>query len=261
MNPTILREDLSQVAPGAYTNAKKISAWANPFTGVSLIDEDPTGKFMSIVKDPTGDYVRLWYPKDHVGVITELGKQSYSLKLTKPGAKVRIEYDHMYETGFDLSTGPGKPGPIINVGPESGPLGTDVMFTWGSTVTPNAKPENAILQRQDGVQMMQPPYYTANVAKGVWTHRALEVRAPSTVGGNDGYAQWELNNVLLKKVTGALGNISLSDDVLVKLQHFAGGAQSHMGESFGRRKNVVITIGSVAAPVVVTSWRSTLSRS
>lgn len=261
-----LHENLSLVSapfPGAaYVKAKKATAWGTLPAGVALIDEDQVGQFMAVVKDPTGDYLRLWYPKDHVGVQTALGKQSFSFKLTKPGTVVRVEYDHMYETGFDLSTGPGKPGPIINVGPEAGPLGTDVMFTWGSTVTTNPKPENAILQRQDGVQLMQPPVYTANVVKGVWTHRALEVRAPSTVGGADGYAQWEINGAVVKRVTGSLGNISLADDILVKMQHFAGGAQAHMAESWGRRKNSFVYIGVAGTgnppPPVVTSWRATV---
>lgn len=251
---TVLTEDLTACATGAYVTANKALAWGS----ATLHDQDAVGKFFSIVDDVAGRYNRLWYPANAVGTTNPapLGTQEYQIALGKPGVAVTIECDLLFETGFDMSHGPGKCVPAIQWGSvNSGPSGgTRAFVIWGSAITQNPKPFNAILQDQrNGGQFVQPPVTSGNIAMNHWYHWKVQM-----LGGSGGFAKYWLDDHLLTTCTN-MGNTAVDDTVYVDVVHFAGGGPGSgpHSDSYARRKNLTITIADdVVIPPIEESIRS-----
>ena len=223
------KADFTKAPPGPLTDDNKRLVWAPAELAWS---DDPTGKYHSIVEDPTKGLCSETFYK--AGVAGASGKQ-YQISLGACSEPVILEYDVMVRKGFDMSKGGGKIGPMLCWGPFAGDKAGVVCMIWWST--PGAQPDQSwqcVLQNQpDGKQYITP---TANglmrgptIDRDKWHHWKLEF-----LGGPNGYATYVLDDGAVNyTVRGQFGNTALGDNVIVNISGFYGGGEGSAPNSDG----------------------------
>ena len=112
---------------------------------------DNNGPWWTIVNDPkdaTGKAFRFFYPTGTVGAA---GRQIL-FNIGAPGREVNLEYDWMFESGFDIWEAGGKIGGGILWGPNTGTRAGEIIIQWWSIYAGRGAPNPLFplqVQKQD----------------------------------------------------------------------------------------------------------------
>lgn len=213
---------------GAFTNANKQLVWANRVTQ----DFDNNGAKFSLVDDSRlgGRCQRMKYPAGAYG----MGDQSYGIRIKAPKCAVAIEFDWLFENGFqfyDMQMNPpngggGKIGPCINYGEIGGTTekrGTRYMWWWNAYGSNKPHPcfAPSCQDQRSGNQLIQPVKYTPALATERVYHFKIEARNGDA---STAYAKYWQDNNLIASVSGKFMQVdNNSDDVIFDFAFFSGG--------------------------------------
>jgi hypothetical protein len=226
---------------GPFTSTYKRLAWPDQ----ALNDQDPNGHFFTLVDDSRlgGRCCRMRYPAGDYG----MGSKFYQLRITSPRTVANLEFDFLFEEGFDLNPpnpenlGGGKIGPCINWGEVGGVTekrGTRAMMWYNANGSNNAHPvfSPSCQDQRSGDQYIQPVVYTKPIVLEQVYHWKIQI-----FGGEEGWAKYWLNNDLLAtSIPGQHLQVTPEDDVLFDFAFFAGGGATNAcrWDSFARHGNV-----------------------
>jgi hypothetical protein len=237
-----LRANFNAVSPGPMTKAAKLAVWGLPASSIysnpspaaiSLYDSDSNGQWFSVVAGGVngGQCCRMLYP---AGVAGE-GSRFYQIQCGPLGVPVNVEFDFMFETGFDWSQDVGKIAPQIVWGGRSGANGgVETFATWHQ----NGTAFNPIVQNQQSPtsypsMFISPVFYTAAIQAGRWYHWRYQF-----MGGPGGWAKHWLDGQLLSySLLSPLGNTTPNDPVMYEVGFWSGGTHGPLVDSYARHDN------------------------
>jgi len=240
------------------TTASKHQVWPESDL-YSLDDQDPGGAFFAIVSDSRfdgGACCRMRYPAGAFG----MGSQFYQLRIKSPRTVANLEFDFLFEPGFDFAppnaekVGGGKIGPCINwgeVGGETAKRGTRVMFWWTGNGSNYQKTRwtPTCQDQRSGNQYIQPTVYGPLITFDQIYHFKIQI-----LGGPQGHASWWLDDVkLADSIAGQALQVTPEDDVIFDFAFFAGGATPAYAprwDSYARHGNVRCYSTPSASPSV-----------
>jgi hypothetical protein len=231
---------------GPMTTASKQLAWSNPAI-LKLTDSDQGSRFEITTGGKNGGQCcRAFYPVGHFGG----GKGWYQLDFGSVGLPLNIEWDQMFEPGFDLSEGLGKIAPGILWGPVGGLNNGSVhVYIWNS-----GPPGRGAKAKYSALSQVNRAGYTPHellvgmnspnwIVPGQWNHLRIQV-----FGGPSGFANYWVDGVLI--ATSVMPTFSFPTDVVsVNFNPFAGGGSAAYApkiDSWARHDNVRIWSGTVA---------------
>lgn len=239
---------------GSFTAANKALVWP-PDQGFAIYDPDPGGNYFELVDDARlgGRCCRMRYPAGAWG----MGWQFYQLQVKAPGTVANLEFDWLFEDGFDLAppnpekAGGGKIGPCINWGEVGGVTekrGTRPMIWYNGNGSNYQKPvySPSCQDQRSGSQHIQPVVYTAQIVLEQIYHWKIQIR-----GGNDGFANFWLGGEKIASVGPKFLQVDAeTDNVIFDFAFFAGGGQNQAcrWDSFARHGNVRCWSGESDAP-------------
>jgi hypothetical protein len=236
---------------GPFTNANKRLVWPDDRSiGMKFNwDPDPEGRFFELVDDDRlgSRCCRMTYPAGAWG----MGNQCYQLKIASPGTVANLEFDWLFEEGFDLAppneakVGGGKLGPCINWGEIGGATenrGTRPMIWWNGNGSNYGRPvfSPSCQDQRSGSQHIQPVVYTDPVE----CERVYRWRI-QIMGGPEGFAKYWQDGNLIAQVGPKALQVAADDDVYFDFAFFAGGNadQAPRWDSFARHGNILIWSG------------------
>jgi hypothetical protein len=245
-------DNFAACAVGPMPTSEKKKAW--PDTSVySLNDPDPNGVYFSIVEDRRfggGKACRMRYPEGGYGMAgpnPPAGQQFYQLRIKSPRTIANLEFDWLFEDGFDSNPpnpdnlGGGKIGPCINWGEVGGVTekrGTRAMWWYNANGSNNAHPvfSPSCQDQRSGDQLIQPVKYT----KPYETERVYHFKV-QIFGGPDGHASyWQDGVKIADSIEGHELLVTPEDDVLFDFAFFAGGGATNAcrWDSYARHGNI-----------------------
>jgi hypothetical protein len=230
---------------GPMTTAQKQRAW--PDSSLYTLD-DPTGseQFFSIVEDSRfaqGRACRMRYPLGSHG----MEHQFYILRIKSPKVPANLEFDWLFEDGFDLwppnseHLGGGKIGPCINWGEVGGVTemrGTRAMmwYNGNGSLYQNGKWSPSCQDQRSGDQMIKPAQYGPLIVTNQMYHIRIRIH-----GGDNGLAEyWIDDSFHATSIPGAHLQVTPDDDVLYDFAAFAGGGavQAPRWDSYARNGTI-----------------------
>lgn len=239
---TTLTCDFNRVPLGLLTNQRKLDAWQLP-AGMSITDGRPDGKYWNIMPDgPDGNFCRMTYPGGKFGTLD----QFYLVNLGHVADLVTVKYRHRWVSPLDMRNGPGKQAPCIEWGPNQGSHANSLQqeIIWEASVKSGPKRRNLISQKQNGAQLVQPPFYTTAIVPDVWDDIEMWI-----TGGPDGSMGWKLSGVV-QNARASVGSTVLNDSVQIAMRHFSGGgAPVNAADMFADISGITVQIGAQSAPV------------
>jgi len=247
-----LRADFDVVSPGPLTTANKCKIWGNlpstskygnglwaPDAGPVLYDADPQGKYFSILAGggKTGNNcLRLFYPAGEVGE-----QQKFYQIICGPLRKtVNLEFDMLFEEGFNWWTDVGKVGPLIGWGGRSGADGGLTIFCIWQSGTSKSKGFCPIIQNQQnpsewGSNFIVPAIYTKKFVANQWYNWRWQLRCD----GAQGEARvWLDGQDLGAETPDGFGNTSIEDNIGLEHGFWHGGGSAPNTDGWVRQDNI-----------------------
>jgi len=254
--------DFTLAPLGAFTTANKKKAWPNSAL-YTLQDMDPNGIYFSIVDDDRFDgnrACRMKYPANGYGMAgpnPPAGQQFYILRIKSPKVTANLEFDWLFEDGFDLwppnpeKLGGGKIGPCINwgeVGGEDAKRGTRAMmwYNGNGSLYQNGKFSPSCQDQRSGDQLIQPVQYGPVIETNHVYHIRIRIH-----GGDNGSAEyWIDDGFHANSIPGHHLQVGADDDVLYDFAFFAGGGATNAcrWDSYARHGNIHAWSGDSDAP-------------
>jgi hypothetical protein len=235
----------ADVPLGPMTTANKMLAWPDSAL-YELEDADPAGESFAIVEDnrfSNGRCQRMKFPANSYG----MHHQFYILRIKSPKVPAALEFDWLFEQGFDLwppnpeQLGGGKIGPCINWGEVGGVTelrGTRAMmwYNGNGSLYQNGKWSPSCQDQRSGDQMIKPAVYGPLITTEQMYHIKIRIH-----GGDDGLAEyWIDDSFHATSIPGAHLQVTADDDVLYDFAFFAGGGQTNAcrWDSYARNGNI-----------------------
>jgi hypothetical protein len=240
-------QDHFDAAPlGPLTTANKKLAWPDSAIYSMDTDPDPSGEHFSIIEDSrfaNGRAQRMCYPQGQYG----MNHQFYILRLKSPKVTANLEFDWLFEDGFDLwppnpdKLGGGKIAPCINWGEVGGVTekrGTRAMMWYNGNGSHYQKGvfSPSCQDQRTGNQLIQPVQYGPVIQTETVYHIRIRIH-----GGDNGLAEyWIDDGFHAQSVAGSHLQVGPDDDVLYDFAFFAGGGavQACRWDSFARVGNI-----------------------
>jgi len=247
-------EDRFDLVPeGPLTTANKKLAWPDSDLYSLDSDPDPNGVYFSVVRDDrfaNGSCQRMKYPQGGYGMAgpnPSAGQQFYILRIKSPKVTASLEFDWLFEDGFDLwppneqKLGGGKIGPCINWGEVGGVTekrGTRAMmwYNGNGSLYQKGKFSPSCQDQRSGDQLIQPAQYGPVIATNQMYHVKIRIH-----GGPDGLAEyWIDDSFSATSIPGRLLQVTADDDVLYDFAFFAGGGATNAcrWDSYARVGNI-----------------------
>jgi hypothetical protein len=213
---------------GPFTAENKQRVWGNRVTQ----DFDSSGTKFSLVDDDRlgGRCQRMKYPAGECG----MQNQSYGIRITTPKCAAAVEFDWLFEEGFEFydynldppNGGGGKIGPCLNFGEIGGTTekrGVRLMHWWNAYGSNKPHPcfAPSCQDQRTGNQLIQPTKYTPPLAVEQVYHFKIEGRNGDA---SIAYAKYWQDGNLIAEVTGKFMQVdNETDDLIVDFAYFSGG--------------------------------------